>query len=290
MLPTVAATILQKGALPTSSPAECIRRCRNRRRPRASEKVRLVRGRATHDVSADGCGYHRVAGPSREHFVQQRDKGRHHRTSSATHIGNALLLSHVGTAQKHRLTDIWEQLAMRASQYELLEVSGRGFNTCSDDLSQDMLMLEMLLLRALHWANASRRRSLRNPGSGCLAVLPNTPFRMSRGQLGPSHKKEANGETKRLAGATHGDYTGCWKELPRVTATAKGLTARSNNTKPVAWWASDELTRERLIRGLVARVNHRQGFTPILPQRPRGAQLLMKLPSILYAQEEKLAH
>ena len=45
----------------------------------------------------------------------------------------------------------------------------------------------------------------------------------------------------------------------------------------MAWWASDELTRERLIRGLVARVNHRQGFTPILPQRPRGAQLLMKL-------------
>ena len=31
-----------------------------------------------------------------------------------------------------------------------------------------------------------------------------TPTR-SKGQLGPSHKKEANGETKRLAGATHGD-------------------------------------------------------------------------------------
>ena len=39
-----------------------------------------------------------------------------------------------------------------------------------------------------------------------------TPAR-SRGQLGPSHKKEANGETKRLAGATHGDYTGCWSAM-----------------------------------------------------------------------------
>ena len=45
----------------------------------------------------------------------------------------------------------------------------------------------------------------------------------------------------------------------------------------MAWWASNELTRERLMRGLAAGVNEHTGFTPILPQRPRGAQLLLKL-------------
>ena len=45
------------------------------------------------------------------------------------------------------------------------------------------------------------------------------------------------------------------------------LPADRRPRRPVAWWASNELTRERLMRGLAAGVNEHTGFTPILPQR-----------------------